>query len=70
MIEQKSGLQVGVWFDNRDFYRYSGTLPIVVECDNPPLKIIRKYVAMHGCISCQMSKLAGLQTLRWIILPP
>jgi len=70
-IEPTSGLACGVWMENRDFYRYRGKLPIVVECKVviPGAERARmSYIALQGCVSCQL----GRVTLgkRWMILPP
>lgn len=68
-IEPKSGLRTGVWFENKEFYRYRGSWPIVVRSEvvTPYRSVI--HTVLSGCISCQLSRIRGNAT-RWLILPP
>lgn len=61
----------GVWIENRDFYKYRGGLPVVVESETIGIgnKPAKSYTVLYGCVSCQLSRIKGRAT-RWMILPP
>lgn len=76
-MSEQTALETGVWFENKDFYRYNGKSPIVVEASMRALfrqslrqSPVKKYFVFHGCISCQLRQLGNHIPNRWMILPP
>lgn len=69
--EPKSGLAVGVWFENPACWGYRGTLPVVIEFHpKTPLHMTERAV-ISRCPACEAGRLSvNGKVKRWLILPP
>lgn len=72
MIESKSGLEIGVWFENQAWLGYKGKSPVVLEMihmnDESEHKI--PVYEISRCPACHSSSFKYRRILRWMILPP
>lgn len=69
--EPKSGNLVGVWFTDQTVWGYRGTLPVVIQFENPFITVAKMVVSR--CPPCERKQLINggeNKVLRWIILPP
>ncbi len=73
--ESKTGLPVGVWFDNGDaVWSYLGTLSVVIQFAKPSPEYATEPMVVSKCPPCErtflMAKWPSRKVKRWLILPP
>jgi hypothetical protein len=76
-IEQKSGLETGVWFDGdkaEAVWGYRGTLSVVIQFGKPSEEYATEPMCVSKCPPCErrflMDKWPSRKVKRWLVLPP
>lgn len=77
--EPKSGLAVGVWFEDDSCWIYKGTLPVVIQFESEPYGAYLSSYVVSRCPPCERSRLGRStdqsgrikfnKVKRWLILP-
>lgn len=69
--EPKSGLEIGVWFEQNDsnnVFGYHGLSPVVIESERQGMYLLD----VSRCPQCERGRIQtlGKTVKRWMILPP
>lgn len=69
--EPKSGLAVGVWFEDDKCWRYKGSLPALIQFNRKTVEHMSEPYVVSRCPACEWGRLMANGTIkRWMILPP
>lgn len=70
MTEPKTGLEVGVWFEDSACLGYRGTLSVVIQFQKTTPEHMTEPMLVSRCPPCEVSSFPSRKIKRWMILPP